>query len=222
MRKMRRKTSFGYRGDHQVCIEPPKAREGWRYPAKETKSKPNEKDPQCPDVYAIGYVMLANHGFDAPKLQDNAVINAIPVKGFTTEKVLPETVGHPPNDVLPICSCPACLQSSQIVSKSRSPLLSAPQTLHLFRLSLPPNPKPGRRSPGTSRLLLRTSPPPSAALAAASSFASLSASSAASSASGESGIVSSDDMEGLRERADVGVDGMDDEEKDEEKCKPGG
>ena len=40
------------------------------------------------------------------------------------------------------------------------------------------------------------------------------ASSAASSAYGESGMVSSDDMLGERDRKDVGVEGIDDEENE--------
>jgi len=53
--------------------------------------------------------------------------------------------------------------------------------------------------------------PPSAASAAALSCAILSASNAASSASGESGIVSRLEILGLRDLAEVGVDGTDEE-----------
>lgn len=99
-----------------------------------------------------------------------------------------------------------------MVSRSRSCLLSAPQTLHRLRLSREPNPLKVRPRVGTSRLLLPfASPPPSAASAAAFSCAILSASSAASSASGESGIVSRLDMLGLLDRADVGVDGTEED-----------
>jgi hypothetical protein len=55
---------------------------------------------------------------------------------------------------------------------------------------------------------------PSAASAAAFSCAIRSASNAAASASGESGIVSKLDMLGLRDLADVGVDGTEDEAND--------
>jgi len=57
----------------------------------------------------------------------------------------------------------------------------------------------------------------SAASAAALSLAMLSASTAASSASGESGMVSSDETLGLRERKEVGVEGMEDEYPEREK-----
>lgn len=103
-----------------------------------------------------------------------------------------------------------------MVSRSRSPRLSAPQTLHLFRESLLPKPKVRPRS-GTSRLE-RLKSPPSSRSAAALSFAILSASIASSSASGLSSIVSSEEMEGLRERIDVGVDGTDEEASDEGYC----
>lgn len=102
------------------------------------------------------------------------------------------------------------IQSSQIVSRSKSPLLSAPQTLHLFLLSWPaslasPLPLP----PSNPPLLL-----PSLSIAAfnfAIASLSLSTASAAScSASGESGIVSREEMDGERLRNDVGVLGTDD------------
>jgi hypothetical protein len=51
-------------------------------------------------------------------------------------------------------------QSSQMVSRSRSPRLSAPQTLHLLRESLLPKPKVRPRS-GTSMLERLWSPPSS-------------------------------------------------------------
>jgi len=102
-------------------------------------------------------------------------------------------------------------QSSQIVSKSRSCRLSAPHTLHLFLESRRPKPKL-RRSLGTSKLdLLPVSSPPFSRSAAAFSRAIRSASSASASASGVSGIVSREEMDGLRERIDVGVDGIEDE-----------
>jgi hypothetical protein len=100
-----------------------------------------------------------------------------------------------------------------------SPRRSAPQTLHLLRLSLDPN--PSVRPRGTSRLLRLLESDESelsefsAASASACSCASLSASSAASSASGESGIVSRLEMLGLRDRVDVGVDGIDEPGIDE-------
>jgi hypothetical protein len=55
---------------------------------------------------------------------------------------------------------------------------------------------------------------PSAASAAAFSCAILSASRAAISASGESGMVSRLDMLGLRDRAEVGVEGTEEDAKD--------
>src|SRR3954462_11740841 len=100
-----------------------------------------------------------------------------------------------------------------MVSRSRSPLRSAPHTLHRFRLSRDPKPNVRPRM-GTSRLLLPFGSPPSAASAAAFSCAILSASKAASSASGESGIVSRLDMLGLRDLVDVGVEGMDEDGMD--------
>jgi hypothetical protein len=95
-------------------------------------------------------------------------------------------------------------QSSHIVSRFRSPLLSAPHTLHRFRLSLPKlvaNDLP--RGPGVSFVF--ESSPLSAASASAFNCAIRSAScfKAASSASGESSIVSRDEMEGLRDLAEV-------------------
>jgi hypothetical protein len=123
------------------------------------------------------------------------------------------------------------VQSSQIVSKSRSCLLSAPQTLHLFLFSLAlpkPNPWPFPL-PGTSRLPLRNPRPrvgspslfsssdPDLARSSEptrrSSSRRFSSSRAAASASGVSGIVSREEIEGERERAEVGVLGMEDEEK---------
>ena len=100
-------------------------------------------------------------------------------------------------------------QSSQIVSRSRSPRLSAPHTLHLLRLSLDPK-LSVRPRVGMSRLVFAFESPPSAASAAALSCAIFSASRAASSASGESGIVSKLEILGLRDRVDVGVEGTDD------------
>ncbi len=120
------------------------------------------------------------------------------------------------------------LQSSQIVSKSRSPRLSAPQTLHLFRLSRAPKTTPKPLVPrtmllgvGDSTLLLRccASPllvPSASSSAAALSRASFSISRAASSASGESGIVSREEMLGERDRNEVGVEGIEEEEKEME------
>lgn len=101
-------------------------------------------------------------------------------------------------------------QSSHIVSRSRSCRRSAPQTLHLFLESLLPKPRLRPRPSGTSRLDLRPSPPSSRS-AAALSFRIRSASMASSSASGLSSIVSSEEMEGLRERIEVGVDGTEDD-----------
>jgi hypothetical protein len=108
------------------------------------------------------------------------------------------------------------VQSSHIVSKSRSPRLSAPQTLHLFLESRLPNPKARPLPPGTSRLNRRPPSRSSSRSAAALSLAMRSASIASSSSSGVSGIVSREEMEGLRERIDVGVDGTDDEASGEE------
>ena len=101
-------------------------------------------------------------------------------------------------------------QSSHIVSRSKSPRLSAPHTLHLFRLSLAPRFRVRPRM-GPSKLLLPFDSPLSAASAAALSCAILSASRAASSASGESGIVSKLEMLGLLDLVDVGVEGTDDD-----------
>jgi hypothetical protein len=94
-------------------------------------------------------------------------------------------------------------QSSQIVSKFKSDRFSAPQTLHLFLLSLDPiAPRP------PSRLLRRKlSPLFSEARLSRSIF---SASVASASSSGVSGIVSKLEILGLRERAEVGVDGIED------------
>lgn len=107
-------------------------------------------------------------------------------------------------------SKPRSNQSSQIVSKSRSWRLSAPQTLHRFRLSLEPKPSVRPRV-GTSKLPFPLASPPSAASAAALSCEILSSSRAASSASGESGIVSRLEMLGLRDRAEVGVEGTEED-----------
>ena len=100
-----------------------------------------------------------------------------------------------------------------MVSKFRSPRLSAPHTLQRFRLSRPnveTNDLP--REPGVSLFVFESSP--SAASAAAFNCAIRSASRAASSASGESGMVSKLEILGLRERAEVGVDGTEDEAND--------
>lgn len=105
---------------------------------------------------------------------------------------------------------PPIAQSSQIVSRSRSCLRSAPQTLQRLRLSLEPKPRV-RPLVGVSGLPLPFESPPSAASAAAFSCAILSASRAASSASGESGIVSKLDMLGLLDRAEIGVEGTEEE-----------
>jgi len=102
------------------------------------------------------------------------------------------------------------IQSSHIVSRSRSTRRSAPQTLHLFRESRLPKPRLRPRLSGTSRLDLLASPPSSRS-AAALSRRRRSASMASSSASGLSSMVSRDEMEGLRERIEVGVDGTDEE-----------
>lgn len=90
--------------------------------------------------------------------------------------------------------------SSQIVSRSRSPLLSAPQTLHRFLLSLMPRPPASELK--LIRLLL-TSSLRSSLSTAAFSLAMLSAS---ASSSGVSSMVSNDDTLGDLERADVGVE----------------
>lgn len=97
---------------------------------------------------------------------------------------------------------------SQIVSKFRSDRFSAPQTLHLFLLSLIPAPERP-----VSRLVRRKlSPWFSDALRNRST---VSASVASASSSGVSGMVSKLEMLGLRDRAEVGVEGMEEmEEKD--------
>lgn len=98
-------------------------------------------------------------------------------------------------------------QSSQIVSRLRSPRLSAPQTLQRFLLSrLPKPPRPLPRLPEMSNAFFPLLSSPSSASAAALSCRIRSASRAASSASGESGMVSRLEILGLRERAEVGVD----------------
>lgn len=105
---------------------------------------------------------------------------------------------------------PAASASSQIVSSSRSPRFSAPHTDHLFRLSV-----------GLDELLLREAVVESSSSSISckgsgdfrDSAAWTSASRASSSASGESGIVSSEDIDGDRERIEVGVDGEEDDEE---------
>lgn len=98
------------------------------------------------------------------------------------------------------------------MSKFKSPLLSAPQTLQRFRLSRLPKPRVLPLWPVvSSNSFDLESSPPSAASAAAFNCAILSASTAAASASGESGMVSKLEMLGLRDRAEVGVDGTDEE-----------
>ena len=110
------------------------------------------------------------------------------------------------------------IQSSQIVSRSKSPLCSAPQTLHLFRLSLDAYPiaEPTDNVLAVLRLASNVAAFPSAASAAAFNFAILSASNAASSASGESGIVSRLEMLGLLDRIDVGVEGTDEADENDD------
>jgi len=88
-----------------------------------------------------------------------------------------------------------------MVSRFKSLLFSAPHTLHLLRLSREPNPLPFLDPVASNEPRRKPSDP------VERSRSSLSASIAASSASGESGIVSSEEMEGLRDRADVGVEG---------------
>ena len=108
------------------------------------------------------------------------------------------------------------IQSSQIVSKSRSALLSPPQMLHRFR-SLPAPPRLNPNPLGTSRLPFRRfgalSSPSEASPRSSRSAASLrrrirSSSTASLSSSGASSIVSNDEIDGERDRADVGVEGM--------------
>lgn len=106
--------------------------------------------------------------------------------------------------------------SSQMVSRLRSPRRSAPQTDHRFLLSRPnaaPSVLPRELDKSRVPFVLLSSPP-SAASAAAFNCAILSASKAASSASGESGMVSKLEMLGLRDRAEVGVDGTEEDEKE--------
>lgn len=108
----------------------------------------------------------------------------------------------------------SAVQSSQIVSKSRSPRRSAPHTLQRFLLSLDDPEDIVRPRTKVSSVLLRPLESsvslPSTPSASAAVCATLSASRAASSASGESGMVSRLDMLGLRDRTEVGVDGIDD------------
>jgi hypothetical protein len=104
-------------------------------------------------------------------------------------------------------------QSSHIVSRFKSLLFSAPHTLHLFLLSLLPNPELAL-DPNVSKLPLLMPLPSTPPFAAARNRSILSASIAASSASGESGIVSSEEMDGERERADVGVEGTEEDVRD--------
>jgi hypothetical protein len=80
-------------------------------------------------------------------------------------------------------------------------------------LSRDPKPTPNvlPRLPDASRAALFFESIPSAASASAFNCAILSASRAASSASGESGMVSKLDMLGLRDRAEVGVEGTEDD-----------
>lgn len=141
-------------------------------------------------------------------------------------------LSHPSHDAVTPCSVYSCTctvsgqalcgdsspsksiaQSSQIVSRSKSALLSPPQILHLFLpiLSAPlPSPKPPLRDPGISRLLLLRGFSPSLLSSSAiiRALRSRSASIAWHSRSGASSIVSSDEIEGERERAEVGVLGM--------------
>ena len=102
-----------------------------------------------------------------------------------------------------------------MVSRFRSPRRSAPQTLHRFRLSreLKPNDRPRIPKPSGAGLGFPSSPS-STASAAIFNWAIRSASRAASSASGESGMVSKLDMLGLRDRADVGVEGTEEDAKE--------
>lgn len=107
-------------------------------------------------------------------------------------------------------------QSSQIVSKSRSWRRSAPQTLHRLR---PPRMLPNELDgvdvsevPRRRLLLLAAS---AASAAAFSSAMRSSSSTASASASGMSGIVSRDEMLGLRDRRLVGVEGTDEVEEAE-------
>jgi hypothetical protein len=102
------------------------------------------------------------------------------------------------------------IQSSQIVSRFKSDLFSAPHTLQRFLLSLVPKPKAPR--PPSRLLRLKESLLFSAARLRRSNF---STSIASASASGVSGIVSKLEMLGLRERAEVGVEGIDDIEENE-------
>lgn len=115
------------------------------------------------------------------------------------------------------------LQSSQMVSRSRSCRRSAPQTLHRLRLSLRATypPEPPRivvnelgASDAPRRLLAEVAS--SAASAAAFNCAIRSSSRASFSASGMSGIVSREEMLGLRERRLVGVEGTEMEETEPE------
>jgi len=108
-------------------------------------------------------------------------------------------------------------QSSQIVSKFRSLLFSAPQTLHLFLLSLPPNPP----VLGTTPLPAPTADdtplgmPYKSKNLFRSSRCRLSSSTAKASASGVSGIVSREEIDGERDRVEVGVLGMEEESERE-------
>lgn len=133
-----------------------------------------------------------------------------------------DLVTNMPSDGQALAGSP---QSSQMVSRSRSWRRSAPQTLHRLRLSLrgayalaPPRTVPkeleGVEMSDAPRRRLAVLAA-SAASAAALSSAIRSSSSASASASGMSGIVSKDEILGLRERRLVGVEGTEDVEEAE-------
>ncbi len=110
-------------------------------------------------------------------------------------------------------------QSSHIVSRSRSCRRSAPHTLQRFRY-VPEAVRAFAREDGAdmSETPRRRTPPLAASASSALSAAAFRAamrsdSRAAASASGMSGIVSREDILGLRDRRLVGVDGI--EETDE-------
>jgi len=139
--------------------------------------------------------------------------NRRPIEPQTTQRNTSDSIG-------PSTSTPD-YQSSQIVSKSKSPLLSPPQTLHLFFpvntvAPLTPSAQPLHRILPVSEDEDSGSLSPSLSLSLSlsrklrrrdSSAAWVSASDSSSSSSGASAMGSRLLIEGLRERKEVGVEG---------------